>query len=471
MESLELGAIDFIPKPYPVPGVIKARMRRIIELTEDRDIIESTERDSLTGLYNKEYFYSYAAQLDQYNESSEMDAVLVDINHFHLVNERYGKAYGDLVLTRLSDILKEIVAEAGGIACRQGADTFLHYVPHREDHEALAERVAASLMDEGSEENRVRFRVGVYPCVDKTIDIAQRFDRAKMAANTVKGILNKRLAYYDEDLHKKMLYAEQLIEEFPNAIAQRQFQVYYQPKFDIRPDTPVLASAEALVRWVHPTLGMVSPGAFIPLFEENGLIQSLDHYVWEETARQIREWKDRFGITLPISVNVSRVDMFDPTLGEELTEIVANNGITAAQLLLEITESAYTDNSQQISAAVSALRSAGFKIEMDDFGSGYSSLNMLTSLTFDALKLDMAFVRNICSDSKAARLVGIIIEIARLLEVPVIAEGVEHKEQMELLETLGCDVIQGYYFSKPLPPDEFVHLIEKQQKENGYAYS
>jgi EAL domain-containing protein (putative c-di-GMP-specific phosphodiesterase class I) len=163
--------------------------------------------------------------------------------------------------------------------------------------------------------------------------------------------------------------------------------------------------------------------------------------------------------------------MFEPKLGEELTEIAANNGISTAELLLEITESAYTDNSQQISDAVSSLRSFGFKIEMDDFGSGYSSLNMLTTLTFDALKLDMAFVRNICTDNRAARLVGIIIEIARLLEVPVIAEGVEKKEQMELLKTLGCDIIQGYYFSKPLPSDEFYELIEKQQKENEYAHN
>lgn len=297
------------------------------------------------------------------------------------------------------------------------------------------------------------------------------FDRAVLACRKLRNTYSTCYNLYNSELHDKELFHEKLINDMDKALEEKQFRVYYQPKYNITGDTPVLSSAEALIRWFHPDHGMISPGVFIPLFENNGLIHKLDRFVWDQAAGQIREWKDRFGITLPISVNVSRVDMFDPTLGEELTEIVANNGITAAQLLLEITESAYTDNSQQISAAVSALRSAGFKIEMDDFGSGYSSLNMLTSLTFDALKLDMAFVRNICSDSKAARLVGIIIEIARLLEVPVIAEGVEHKEQMELLKTLGCDVIQGYYFSKPLPPDEFVHLIEKQQKENGYAYS
>lgn len=166
-----------------------------------------------------------------------------------------------------------------------------------------------------------------------------------------------------------------------------------------------------------------------------------------------------------MSVNVSRVDIFDPKLGEELSSITRQNGLEPDKLLLEITESAYTDNSKQIADTVSSLRSRGFRIEMDDFGSGYSSLNMLTTLPIDALKLDMAFIRNICTDLKASRLVEIMIQIAKLLEVPVIAEGVETKEQMELLKELGCHIIQGYYFSKPVPPDEFDGLIQKDIKE------
>jgi EAL domain-containing protein (putative c-di-GMP-specific phosphodiesterase class I) len=204
---------------------------------------------------------------------------------------------------------------------------------------------------------------------------------------------------------------------------------------------------------------MISPGSFIPLFEENGLIQQLDHYVWEEAARQISEWKSRLGYSVPVSVNVSRVDIFNPMLGSILSDLIKINGFAPEKLLLEITESAYTDNSQEIIDTVKGLRKNGFKIEMDDFGSGYSSLNMLTSLPIDALKLDMKFIRNITEDTKASRLVGIMIDIARLLEVPVIAEGVETKEQMELLKSIGCDIIQGYYFSKPLPPEEFKKLI------------
>ena len=160
----------------------------------------------------------------------------------------------------------------------------------------------------------VRLRMGVYANVDKTLDIARRFDRAKMAADTIRNSYTKNIGMYDNALHEKELYAERLIEEFPKAIAQKQFRVYYQPKFDVRSHIPVLSSAEALVRWEHPELGMLSPGVFIPLFEENGLIQKLDHYVWCAAAAQIRDWKERFNFSVPVSVNVSRIDMYDPHL-------------------------------------------------------------------------------------------------------------------------------------------------------------
>ncbi|HBR05165.1 MAG TPA: hypothetical protein DD722_05320 [Lachnospiraceae bacterium] len=183
--------------------------------------------------------------------------------------------------------------------------------------------------------------------------------------------------------------------------------------------------------------------------------------MWNEVATQIKRWKDMYGVDIPVSVNVSRIDMFNAHIAEILENIIKQNNLDNTNLLLEITESAYTDDSAQIIETVNKLRGLGFRIEMDDFGSGYSSLNMLLSLPIDALKLDMTFIKKICENPKSARLVGIMIDIARLLEVPVIAEGVETKEQMEILKKLGCDIIQGYFFSKPLPPEEFEALIEK----------
>ena len=468
VESLKLGAADFIPKPYPDIDVIHARVLRTIELSEDRDIIRSTERDELTGVYNKEYFFRYAEEFDQYYGQTETDAVLVDVNHFHMVNERYGKAYGDKVLCAIAQQLRDVVNPSGGIVCRLEADTFLVYCPHREDYEAIMDQASVSLTDDGTSENRIRLRMGVYSCADKTIDIERRFDRAKMAADAIKNTVTKTIGFYDNNLHQQQLYAEQLIVDFPAAIRENQFKVFYQPKFDIRPDTPVLTSAEALVRWNHPTLGMISPGIFIPLFEENGLISELDRYVWRETARQIREWKDRLNYSVQISVNVSRVDLYDPDIAETIKGITEKERLVSGDFLLEITESAYTQDSAQIVETAQKLRDMGFRIEMDDFGTGYSSLNMISTLPIDALKLDMQFIRSAFREGGSTHMLEVIIGLSDYLSVPVIAEGVETEEQLHALKAMGCDIVQGYFFSKPVPASEFEAFI-LQKKEADLA--
>ena len=462
VESLTIGAIDFIPKPYPQPRVVLARVLRTIELSEDRDIIRWTERDQLTGLYNREYFYRYAAQFDVYHKDLATDAIVIDINHFHMINDRYGKVYGDELLKRIGERIRDAVKEANGIVCRRGADTFLVYCPHRNDYADILETASVSLQGEG--EARIRLRMGVYANVDKTIDIERRFDRAKLAADTVKNTFTKAIAIYDDSLRESEVFAEQLVEDFPAAIREKQFLVYYQPKFNIQYDTPVLSSAEALVRWKHPRLGMVSPGVFIPLFEKNGLIQELDNYVWREVAAQIREWKDRLGISVPVSINVSRIDVYDPELVNKLVELVRRNDLSFSELLLEITESAYTEDSEQIIERVKRLRDEGFRIEMDDFGSGYSSLNMISELPIDALKLDMQFIRTAFKDRKDTRLLEAVIQLADSLEVPTIAEGVETAEQLLSLKGMGCDIVQGYYFSRPLPADEFEKFVTDKEE-------
>ena len=468
--SLQLGASDFIPKPYPLPEIIMARVKRTIELEEDRKLIQSTEKDSLTGLYNREYFFRYAEQFDLRNKEIPMDAILVNINHFHNINERYGKEYGNTVLRHLADLIRVLLRKSGGFACRLEADTFLIYCRHGEHYKEMMEQAASDFDDNAAESgNRFHLRMGVYPDVDKSIDIERRFDRAKMAADTGRNKYGQTVSYYDNKLHNEKLYEEQLLDDFRSALEQRQFQVYYQPKFDVRKDEPVLASAEALVRWKHPRLGMIDPGLFIPLLEDNGLVQKLDHYVWQEAAAQIRRWKDTLGVTVPVSVNVSRVDMYDPELISIFKKTIEENRLTTAEYLLEITESAYTDNSIQIINIVKQLRKLGFRIEMDDFGTGYSSLNMLSMLPIDALKLDMKFIRTSFSERKDTRMIELIIDIAEYLKVPVIAEGVETEEQLTTLKALGCDIVQGYYFSRPVPAEEFETFIIQKKKQSEAA--
>ena len=465
VESLTLGAIDFIPKPYPQQKVILARVRRTIELSEDRDILRWTERDHLTGLYNKEFFYRYAAQLDAYHKDAPADAILLNINHFRTLNDRYGKSYGDEVLKRVAESMLEIVKDTGGIVCRSEADTFLIYCPHCGDYDAMLAKAGVSMPGSGGSGNHVRMRMGVYANVDKTLDVERRFDRAKMAADTVKSNYANAIGLFDNTLRETELRSEQLIEDFPAALRERQFLVFFQPKFDVHRDEPMLSSAEALVRWRHPKLGMISPGVFIPLFENNGLIQALDQYVWADAAAHIRAWKERLGVALPVSVNVSRVDLLDPSLVDKLQLIVSGNGLSYGELLLEITESAYTADAEQIIQKVHQLRRLGFRIEMDDFGSGYSSLSMLSSLPMDALKLDMQFIRNAFRQHKDTRLLEAMIRLAESFEVPTIAEGVETEEQLLALKAMGCGIVQGYYFSRPLPAGEFeAFLIENRER-------
>ena len=463
VSSLKKGAFDFIPKPYPQPDVIKARISRSIELAEDRQIISATERDGLTGLFTIEYFYRYGNQFDKFYPSADMDALCFDINHFHVLNERFGIEKGDEILKRVAQRLNEVFNDQGSFVCRKSADTFLVYCPHQDDYSKIVEQVS----DIGSEINAaIKVRVGVYSCCDKKLDIHARFDRAKIAADKIRNNYSVFVNKFDEALIDAELFAEQLVDEFPKALAEKQFQVYYQPKFDIRGDKPILSSAEALVRWFHPTLGMISPGKFIPLFEEDGLIAKLDEFVWRSAAEKIAEWKSKFGVSLPVSVNLSRAEMYDPDLVDKMKKITEDNGISTKELYLEITESAYVSDSHQIVDRVKALRDSGFFIEMDDFGSGYSSLNMISELPIDALKLDMVFIRTAFDKHHDTRMISIVIDIADYLGVPVIAEGVETEEQYLELKKLGCTIIQGYYFSKPVPADEFEKfIIEKRDAE------
>ena len=462
VESLRNGAYDFIPKPYPQPDVIKARVSRSIELAENRQIISATERDELTGLYTIEYFYRYGSQFDKYYPNAEMDALCFDVNHFHVLNERFGMEKGDEILKHIAERLETVFADKASFVCRKTADTFLVYCSHR-DHDEYA-KIVDQIAEIGEDlHTSLKMRVGVYSCCDKKLDIHLRFGRAKIASDKIRNNYTVSVSDFDEALVDAELFAEQLVEEFPKALEEKQFLVYFQPKFDIRGDKPVLSSAEALVRWIHPSLGMISPGAFIPLFEGDGLIAKLDEYVWRRTAEKIADWKARLGISVPVSVNLSRADLYDPELVNTMEKIIRESGISKDDLYLEITESAYVSDSSQMVDRVKALREHGFFIEMDDFGSGYSSLNMISELPIDALKLDMKFIRTAFEKKNDTRMISIVIDIADYLKVPVIAEGVETEEQYLELKRLGCAIIQGYYFSKPVPADEFERFLNDKK--------
>ena len=462
VDCLKLGASDFISKPFELPEVIKARVNKAIELSEDTHIIQITERDPLTKLYNDEYFFEYAHEIDVRYPEWDMDAVVVNVNHFRLVNELHGRVYGDEVLVAVADSIRELLSHIEGIAARSDADNFYLYIRHQDNTEELLHKMGEGVRHQ-MERTSIWLRMGIYDYTNEKIDVEKRFEDALSACNTLRNNYNRYVAYYNREAHEAELLAEYLINSMEKSLQAGQFHVYYQGKYSIQREKPALTSAEALVRWIHPERGFISPGSFISLFESNGLIQKLDRFIFREVASKIRKWKDELGYSVPVSVNVSRLDMFENDLCQFFLDLLKEYDLSSDDILLEITESAYTEDSEQLIKTVNELRSHGFRIEMDDFGSGYSSLNMLTMLPIDYLKLDMKFIQGMKDDDKSASMLKLMMDIASHLQVPVVAEGVETESQYLLLKDLGCDIIQGYYFAKPVPVDQFEELMKEER--------
>ena len=290
---------------------------------------------------------------------------------------------------------------------------------------------------------------GIYNVEDRSVSIEQICDRALLAARSIKGQYGKYFAIYDDTLRNQLLREQAITDSMESALSQNQFLVYLQPKYRIKDEA--LVGAEALVRWNHPVWGFLSPAEFIPLFEKNGFITRLDRFVWEKACAVLHDWDERGYYPISVSVNVSRADIYNEDLADTLVKIIEKYDLAPSRLHLEITESAYTENPKQIIDTVTILRELGFVIEMDDFGSGYSSLNMLNDMPIDILKLDMKFIRSEMAKPKSQGILQFIINLARWMNLSVVAEGVETKAQLLRLTEIGCDYVQGYYFAKPMP--------------------
>jgi len=429
--------------------------------SERQQLISAAENDELSGLFQRGFFYEYARRFRYTFPHWKMDAIVMNIDRFHVVNDLNGREFGDKVLRSLGREIKAFLEESGGIAGRIEADRFDIYCKHVENYQALLDRFQEKLSDL-SRNASIRLRMGVMPW-QEGLEADEAFERASAACNMMRG-KNTRLLVYNDDIRFREKYDQRLLNDLRRAVEDHEFKAFYQPKYNIQCEPPKLSSAEALIRWQHPELGLIPPGDFIPLFESNGQISVVDKYVWAEAARQIAVWKEKFGIEIPVSVNLSRVDIFDPELEEILDGLITANGISRKLLKLEVTESAYTENAEGLLKIMNRLRGKGYEIEMDDFGSGYSSLNMLSSMPVDVLKMDRGFIQNIEHSEQDFRLVVLILDLAKNLKLPVIAEGVEAERQMTMLKKAGCDLVQGYYFSRPVPPEEFEQLIIRERE-------
>lgn len=460
-ECFLLGVNDFIKKPYENPDIIIARIKRMIELYEDRSILKEVERDKLTDLYNEDFFKKYAQQFDVMYPELAKDLVYLSVNRFTLINELYGKAFGDQILLTITDFLSNYISINKGIVGRSHGSEFMIYCEHHESYEKFEELLIDELHRLDNDIN-ISIRMSVYPFVNPELNKEIIIDRTKHAAQSLTDNYSKAIAIYDESTQAKTLHMEELVDAFPKALQEEQFKLYFQPKYNIQGEKVTFTSAEVLIRWISPKYGFISPGEFIPLFEENGLIAELDAYILRKAAEYIKEWKDKLGVYISLSVNLSRVDIYRPHLLEDIIDYVDSNNVPHNCYYLEITESAFVEDSKEVIPFLSKIKENGFKVEIDDFGSGYSSFGALADLPFDVLKIDMQFIRSMDRNPKVKAIIKMIIDLAKMMDAITVAEGVETEAQYLFLKESGCDIIQGYYFSKPLPKEEFELLVAKE---------
>lgn len=356
------------------------------------------ERDPLTGLYNRDGFCAKAADMILSKPAGFYVVACLDIASFKVVNDQYGLARGDALLKHVGNTLQTGFAAIGGIACRVMADKFAVLYPKRYLDSAETEEIRMNAAAFGETDVPVGFSIGRYIADDLTLSVSAMYDRAAIAETSVKGRADVRIALYDESMRERLLREQEISNDMEPALENGDFEVWFQPQYNHA--TGALIGAEALVRWQHPDKGLIPPDAFIPVFENNGFIYQLDQYVWKQVCLHLRRWLDAGRAPLPVSVNISRYDIFRPDFLSVITGLTETYRIPVGLLRLEITESAFAQSTEQIIQVVRQLIDYGFTMEIDDFGSGYSSLNTLKDVPAHVLKLDMRFLENTADSSR-----------------------------------------------------------------------
>lgn len=465
-KALENGAWDFVSKPYDAE-IVKLRLKNVIARSQVsllKELNHVMNYDPLTGVYSKNKFFSASKALLTSNPDKQFAFLRLDIDRFKLINSFFGNVSGDELLRYMARRIREFAKTTE--CCTFGridADVFGIFTPYQGKERTIEQmEQAVSRMKSLTPNYSIMLVYGVYIVTDRELPISQMCDRAALAAKTVKGHYMKSFAFYDDKMRLSIENEQNIINEMSDALENHEFVPYYQPKYDVKTNKPV--GAEALARWIHPTKGFISPGVFIPIFEKNGFISKLDFYIWECVCKQLKEWKDSGVPLFPVSVNVSRVNLYNPNLAKIIIELTKKYDVDPKYFNIEITESVYTDKNIMIDEVTNLLRSNGFTILMDDFGSGYSSLNVLKDVQVDVLKMDMMFMFKAKYDGRAETIISSVIRMAKWLNIPVIAEGVDKAEQVDFLRSVGCDFIQGFYYAKPMPAKDYEKLISDQEK-------
>lgn len=417
------------------------------------------EYDRLTGLYNKDTFYKKTKKKLKCSKNESFNIACVDIERFKLVNDLYGSDEGDYLLRYLAARMKTAFSKYTLILGRLSADIYAMCISGKITYETIEEKIL-DIFNEYPSDIKIVPAIGIYPAAEDDLPVELMCDRAILALNTVKGNYMKHLAVYDSSIRHELLEEHEILNRADMALQNGEFQVYMQPKCSMR--TGKIIGAEALIRWIHPQRGLISPGAFIPVFEKNGFIKKLDSFIWEEVMKWLRGWIDKGRQVIPVSVNVSRIDIMGMDVFETINEIIKRYEIDPALFEVEVTESAYTNRPERLITTIEQLMRSGFTVLMDDFGSGYSSLNMLKDISIDILKLDMHFLDK--ENQKSRDILESVVHMAKWLNLRVIAEGVETKSQVDFLLNIGCEFAQGFYYYKPMPIPQFEALLMDDDK-------
>ncbi len=437
------------------------------EILERRNL-GKTEKNKLTGLFARIPFFTQTEAFLRVNETAagKYCLVAIDIEHFKLFNEWYGQVAGDKLLREIGAHLNKMRQEFGGIAGYMGGDDFVIVLPNDEKVlENLKCRITGFVRAYGGHTGFLP-AFGFYVIDDISLSASQMYDRAILAQETVKGNYAVRCAYYSSDMKTRLENNHVLLAEVQAGLERDEFIYYLQPKCNL--NTGKIVGLESLVRWKHPEKGIVAPGYFIPVMESNGLITELDMKVWEQVCQTLQDWIKSGHKVIPISVNVSSVDIYAIDVVEHFKNLVRKYGLPPEYVELEITESAYVEEYKVITGVAEALRNAGFTVLMDDFGSGYSSLNMLKDVNVDVLKIDMKFLKmDENTMDKGMGILEAVTRMANIMGLRMIAEGVETEDQINYLLNMGCIYGQGYFFYKPLPVEEIKILLND---ENNVDY-
>ncbi len=427
---------------------------------ELKDIPENEMHRVLRGISKRNYFQRNVSEL-LYTSAERIAFIQFDIQKFKIVNDLYGEKFGDEVLDFIERQLEKCCNERQ-FFINLRSDVFMVVTEYKNERELQAFIRELDSQTRLFKSVKLQMSFGVYTVEDREMELRQMEDRAAMARKAAKKNILRNILFYREQF-KESLYNRKFIEEnMQAAISERQFCIYLQPKYSITKNE--IIGAEALVRWLHPERGMIFPDQFIPVIEENGFIKRLDYYIWEEACRFIKRCEAAGINNCPVSVNVSRIHLRDNECIGILSDMIKEYSIPKKLLELEITETA---DDQQISMKALQLKEEGFTLLMDDFGSGYSSLNILLETPFDVIKLDRKFMINMMLSGKGRLILEQVITMADKLQLGVLAEGVETKEQVELLQNIGCDQVQGYYYAKPMPEDEFYNLLLNTGEEQA----